>query len=705
MENLVLRNTPKIAGAFVFETCENNNGLDCYEIFARDKDIVIKGNNNIAKAMGYYRYLQEYCNVLLTNGDFDISYIKKAPLPAEKITYTVPQKIRMAMTYERFAGEAGAWGFDRWEKEIDFMAMIGVNTPLAITGSDGVLYKMLIEFRIKQEDALAFISGSSFWSRQLTGNLFGYLPLNSAEYFDRKIEIGRRVTQREKELDMSPVHQGYISTVPFSFRKKYTKADLIKLPVWNRFPPSMTLSSADDIYIDIFNKTFLKKQQELLGEVHNYIFDPLVDVDFKGYTSHVEKICEKFSSLLKDFDSSAVWFMHSSSAKSYDKKIDNLIVIDETASDYKNHNGFGGNNFIVGLKGNLYGRTVICGDMNAAAKNPYKNASAAYQNALGTGLFFDSDLENPLFYSLAAEALTAGDSIDIASFIEKYSINCYATKDYANDLMQLQKLCYGEGSALNQASALCARPCSEINHTAPFDTFERPYDNKDLLELLKKSLACKSIKNEVYRKDAQSIMRQILSNLLRPLYLQATASFFARKVVEFEKTSNAFMDIIQDIDRLLKTIEATNIYSRIELARQLGDTKELRQNLEINFLIFHTIWGPLKNSEIYDISWREWGGMTADFYAKRWYIYFRMLASYFSNPKKLKDMSKRKIYDRNQYAETLLSKRLEYMENDWIMNYIPRPKGIEEEDTIDVIEELIEKYEAIVKDPSKALDF
>lgn len=698
MYDFILRNTPKIADSFVFETIESDGGLDTYKVFARDKKIVVCGNNNVAKAMGYYRYLRDYCGVMLSGGNYDISYIKTAPLPEGEIIYTVPQKIRMAMTYERFAAEAESWGVDRWEKEIDFMAMIGVNTPLALTGSDGVLYKTLMELRIKEENALSFISGSSFWPRQLTGNIFGYLPMNSPDYFAKKIEIGRFVTQREKALDMNPVHQGYISSVPFTFRKHYSKADLIKLPVWNSFPPSMTLSPDDDIHIKVLNGLFLQKQRELLGEVHNYIFEPLYDVDFKGYTSFVDEASQMYMSFIKEIDSEAKWFVHSSSLYSLDKKIDGMVIIDESGESFASHGGFGSNSFIIGLRGNLNGRTVICGDAETLAENQYIKSKESYPNLEGTGLFFDSDSNNPLFYSLAAEVLTANKSIDMSDYLKRFSLGRYKTDKYTGFLSKLVKTCYCKGSKLNQASALCARPCTKIDHTAVGDTFDRPYDNKDLLALVKEALDNDAVKNEAMRLDLQDLVRQTLSNVLRPIYLQATECFFRVEAAAYEKTSNAFIEIAQDIDRLLKTVEQTNLYHHLDFARQLGDTKEVRQNLEVNFLMYHTIYGPMKNPLIFDDSWREWGGMTADFYLKRWYIYFRMLASYFGKPKKLKDISKHQPLGRNAFAQTLLSKRLEYMENEWIRDYIPRPTGIGEEDTLEVIKELIDKYESVINE-------
>ena len=67
-------------------------------------------------------------------------------------------------------------------------------------------------------------------------------------------------------------------------------------------------------------------------------------------------------------------------------------------------------------------------------------------------------------------------------------------------------------------------------------------------------------------------------------------------------------------------------------------------------------------------------------------------------PKKLKDISKHQPLGRNAFAQTLLSKRLEYMENEWIRDYIPRPTGIGEEDTLEVIKELIDKYESVINE-------
>lgn len=698
MNDLVLRNTPKIAEYIVFENYESNSGCDEYKIYSSDKKVVIAANSSIAKAMGYYRYLKDFCNILITSGEYDISYVKAAPLPEKEIFYSVPQKHRLAFTYERYAADIDGWGFDRWEKELDFLAMHGVNAPVILTGTDGVLYKMLMDFRFKKETALEFIAGSGYFYHQLKGNLFGFLPIYSVDYLDKKIEVGRRATERAKELGMFPIHQGFMNAVPFSFRRNYTKTDLIKRKVWNRFPPAMTIEPNDSIHINVFQKAFLEKQRELLGEVHNYLFDPLLDVEFKGYTSFVEKSMAMYANFIKAFDSEATWFIHAEAMHNYPERIRDMVIIDETGVNADSSNGFNGNDFVIGYRGNLNGRTVICGNMKALSENPFASLKEKYSNIVGTGLFFDSDSCNTMFYNLAAEMLTKDCAINLNEYFSSYSKCRYGTEAFADFLLKLQKLCYNENSKLNLASAVCARPCTELYHTAPFDTFELPYHNQELFELLKTVLDSDVKMNDLFRKDIQDVMRQVLSNVLYPIYLQTVACFKNKAIEPFEKTTNAFVEIMTDIDRLLKTVPETNLYTHIQSARQLGDTKDVSQNLEVNFMMYLTTFGPIKNSILFDTNWREWGGMVKDLYLKRWYIFFRMMASYFDKPKKFKDMSRKRFYERNEFSGTLLAQRFEYAENEWIKDYIPRPSGIGEEDVIVVIKELIEKYEPIINE-------
>ena len=65
------------------------------------------------------------------------------------------------------------WDWERWEKEIDWMALHGVNLPLAITGTETVWYNVLQKLGYNKTEINEFISGPGFFAWWLMNNLEG----------------------------------------------------------------------------------------------------------------------------------------------------------------------------------------------------------------------------------------------------------------------------------------------------------------------------------------------------------------------------------------------------------------------------------------------------------------------------------------------------------------------------------------------------
>ena len=688
MLDLIKRNTPKIADSFIIKNIEPDNGSDTYEIYTEDGKIVLAGNSNLSLAMAYYRYLNEYCGIILTNGDYDISTTGTAPLPEGKISFTARQQIRARTSHEFFALEGNYWGFDRWEKEIDLMAMHGINTAYQPVGFDGVLFATLCEFGLDEKLCAEFASGPAFLSRQLTGNVAGMHSVNSKDYLERKIYIGKKITEREKELGIEPIFPAILPSVPFSLRKKYIKMDIFKAPLWYNLPPIFYIKS-ENAFFEIFNLKFLKKQRELLGETKNYFFEPLYDVNQKGYNSYLASMGERLSEVLHAFDSEAVCYTHLSAINAeFFKEISGkkFIFIKDSGDEAL----LNGKRYIVPIKGNLYGRTSIYGDINKVCGCPFLKDG----NALGTTLELDTFRENPLYCAAALKAVSANEPFDSDEFTKDYAHKRYKTDEYTDDLLEIKNLCYVSDESVG--SIICARPTTQINHTALFDTMERKYDYRKLFEIAKRMLENSARKTDTLRADIQSVLRQALSDFAYPVYKLATEFFRSKNVNNFEQASNLFLEICEDIDRLLKTREETNLSARYEEAHSLGNSKDEKEAIDINFLMLHTIWGPLGHTMLYDTAWAEWGGLVKDYYAKRWFMYYRSLAVYFDNPKKLKDNSKKRVFERNDYKGSYQLKRLAQFDTDFLEDYIPRRDGIGEEDVIDVARELIEKYSEVI---------
>ena len=692
MFDFIQRNTPKIIDNFIVRKIDSANGYDCYEIYSEVKKVVLAGNSNLSLAMAYYRYLNEFCNVVITSGDYDISYIATTPLPEEKITYTAKQKIRARTSYEMFSLEGNYWGFDRWEKEIDFMAMHGINTALQPVGFDGVLYRTLCDIGAKEELSVEFSSGPAYLMRQLTGNVAGTNSINSKEYLERKIYIGKQITQREKHMGITPVFPAMMPSIPFSIRRKYIKMDIFKAPLWHNLPPIFVIKP-DNAFFGIFNRRFLEMQRELLGETDSYIVEPLYDVNMKGYTSHLASLGRALNELFDEFDENAVCYTHLSAISSdFFKKTssERFIIIND--SDEEKPDFLHDKKHIVAIKGNKFGRTGLCGDVEKASRCPY--AVSQQDTLLGSAVELDTFSENPMFCAAVLNSIKTDEAFDADELIKDFAKKRYRTDAFSDEIIRLKNLCYNTDDCAG--SIICARPSTKLKHTAPFDTLERKYDFKELYNIAKNIIEKEATKNDKMRLDIVSFVRQFLSEFAYPVYLVATEFFKDKNVRDFEQASNLFLEICQDMDRLLKTQEDLNLSTVFEKAHELGNSKEERQAIDVNFLMYHTVWGPLDHSVLYDTAWTEIGGMVKDFYAQRWFMYFRALAAYFDNPKKLKDYSKKQPLDRNEYNGSYQQKRHSQFENNFLENYIPRKDGIGEEYSIEVAKEILEKYSEVI---------
>ena len=144
---LIARVVPSQADHFVVETIPAEAGQDVYEIESRDGKIVLRGNNGIAVASALKRYLADYCHA--DPGWYCGSQMTlPATLPAvpDKIHVATPYQYRFDYNYCTHGYTFAWWDWPRWERELDDLAMHGVNLALIIEGQEQVWINALKEF-------------------------------------------------------------------------------------------------------------------------------------------------------------------------------------------------------------------------------------------------------------------------------------------------------------------------------------------------------------------------------------------------------------------------------------------------------------------------------------------------------------------------------------------------------------------------------
>ncbi len=698
MKDLILRNTPEIADAFILRDKEAVDGKNTYDVFCEDGKIVICGDCKISQAMGYYEYLKKICRVNYSHCGNTSLNVKEAPLFDGKLSKVIPQKKRAWLSYRAYGYSLAFWDWEKWEKEIDFMAMNGINMPLSVVGSEAVIYYTMRDFKYSQKGALSFLSGPGFWPWQLTGNLESYFSLTDEKYIESRLELGKKIIDREVSLGMTPIQQGFAGMVPRSFSKLFKRIRIGLISSWRNFAVTYRIDPLDPVFKK-FGTALLEKQRQLFGSFHYFACDPFFEtkpnIRAKNY---LWKVGRAIDTMYKDFDPESVWVMQSSTL--YDQMVKSvpkgrLLILDNAPDRYKETEGFWGHDFILGNVCSYGDRTALHGDIKALASDRF--SSVEYENCVGTGLFPEGIYQNPLYFDLAFEMLTADKETDLEKWLRDYARRRYGTDDEkaAKAMLLLAGSCYGEGTdGVETGSIICARPSTQFPHTAPGDSTELKYSNKKLFEAAKELLAAQSADTDGYKYDVCDITRQVLSNLCRELYDKTVNGYYNKDIKDFERCSNAFLKICDELDELLQTRPELTLAEHLKAASALAIEEKDKENYELNLLTQLTVWGPIMESVNYDYAWKEWGGLIGTYYAKRWQSFYERLAFEFTHRKKFSSVTKKQVNGRNAYRGSNFYKGFADFEKKWLSTADPAKPT--DGDTVELARNLIEKYEKYI---------
>ncbi len=684
IKDLILRRTPDWADSFVLEAVQSEKDQWSYE--TADGKVLIKGSDAICMAVAYYAFLRDCCG-----GYFDVEHalcVNEFKLPETPANGEIKVKYRTCFEYTTVSCAACWWNWERWENEIDFMAMNGVNMPLTVVGTEAVWLKTMLDLGIKQELALACVSGPAFWGWQLYNCFDGYFPQIKRETVDKRIELGRKIFEREKQLGMSPLMHGYCGYVSNNFIKAKIRIRGTKTDEWCMFPPRYHVSASDTNF-HRFGSLYYKNLKLLIGEGQYFLADPFaVHPPVKPNSAFLAGVSTAIYKLICAQDENAVWVMHSSSLKKSMLSAiphDKLLIID--GDKLHEQDGFEDVKFILSTSFNSGDVTALHGDIQAASK--LKTA----ENITGAGAFSDGAYSNEAFRQLSYAVLGGEQNAD--EWLGKYVENRYKTNSpAAKEAMQLLKnSCWREGQPKREhGSAICTRPSTLLRHTCVGDCgCEIDYSIGDVFNAARKLIEAQG-KTYEYELDVCDVLRQALSDLANTICKRALEGYKTKNVALFEENTNLFLGIIDDLDRLMMTKREFALPYYLKLASSFGSSKEESENFEINTLVQVSLFGPVKDNVLYDTCWKEWGGILKTYYGRRWRGLFEYLAANFKKLRRVPEKTKNQFFGRDAYLGSEFGASLSKVERQWIAEYSPEFDSVGKEDTLSVAKELIGKY-------------
>jgi len=657
-EALIKRIVPKQSNQFIIRPLTSESKKDAFEIESVKNKIILRGNNGVAIASALYYYLNNYCHAQITWNGTNLNLPASLPQPKNKIRKETPYEYRYYLNYCTFNYSMSWWDWPRWEKEIDWMSLHGINMPLAITGEAYTWYLVYKDMGFSDDDLKNFFSGPSYFSWFWMGNLDGWggpLPLS---WMKSHFELEKKILTRERALGMTPVLPAFTGHVPSAFKKRFPFAKL-KTTNWNNnFGDTYILEPNDSLFAEI-GKRFLKKQTEMLGTNHMYSADTFNENEPPSDDpSYLSNLSAKVYDGMKAADSAAIWVMQGWLFYS-DRKFwkqpqteallkavpnDKMIVLDLAAEIYpvwKQTDAFYGKPWIWNMVNNFGGNTNLFGRIETVAIDPAKALNDPKSgNMKGIGLTMEGIEQNPVMYELMADNTWRNKSIELNKWLPEYLLNRYGVKNIhvLKAWNILGKTVYtvpaDKYKRDGAESIMQARPT--FDSSTRWANTKLNYDAKDLLpawdEMIKAIPSCKN--SDGFRFDLVDVTRQVLANYASPLQQKFVNAYKNKNLVSFKKYSRQFITLIEDMDRLLASRKDFLLGPWVAGARKWGNNEKEKALYEFNAKDLITLWGD-KNCPLNEYSCRQWSGLLNDFYKPRWEKFFAQVCSSLQDGKEI----------------------------------------------------------------------
>lgn len=706
--SLIERVTPGYASQYQLELIEGEAGSDVYEVDGNGSKVILRGNNVVSLASAFNWYLKYTCNAHVSWFGNQLNLPEKLPQPVRRERNIINGKYRVYMNYCTVSYTAAWWNWERWQQELDYMAMNSINMPLFSMGMDAIWYNTLLRFGFSDEEARTFLIGPAHaawqWMQNLEGGYGGVLPKS---VMNRHVDLGKKIMARILELGMMPIQQGFSGFVPRELKKKYPEARISMKRGWCGFKSTAQLDPSDPLFNQI-GMAFLEEQEKLFGSYGYYAADPFHEsappVDTPEY---LHSVGENIHQLFQKFDESSVWVMQAWSLRERIVKAvppQNLLILDLNGSRTESHKGLWGYPVVLGNLHNFGGRINMHGDLALLASNQYETAKKKYPNVCGSGLFMEGIEQNPVYYELAFEMPSRKGKVDLKSWLAAYAERRYGVKSEAaaRAWCYLLEGPYRSGTnGVENSSIVAARPAVFVKKSGPNAGFDIPYDPLLIIraqqELLKD--ADKFSVSKPYRFDIVDLQRQLMTNMGQLIHMQAAKAFKEKNKEAFALHSGRFLSLLEDMDELLYTRPEYSFDRWLTDARSWGETKAEKDQMEFDATSLVTVWGgDVGDPDIWDYSWREWAGLIKGFYLPRWQKFYAMLQKHLNagtdyTEEGLPLNHGREAFRANDFYNELA---------DWELSYISQTDKarvpVFQGDEIEVTRRLFGKYMKLVPD-------
>ncbi len=644
VRSLIFRRIPQFTNRVEFVEKDSENGYaDSYTYYTKGSRLVVEATSSSAASAALGAYLNDYCHASFSHCGDNLPELEGAlPEVSQPQIRNCRFRYRYALNYCTYNYTYSFYKWEDWEKELDWMALQGVNLMLAPVGNEIVWANVLREYGFSDSEIQDYVAGPGYTAWWLMGNLEGWGGPMSLDMMEARAELQRKMLARMGDLGIEPVLQGFCGMVPSTLASKYPDAKIVDQGMWGKvFQRPSVLLPKDELFPQMA-ESWYKEIKRQYGENAKYfggdLFHEGGDTTGVGVTTTARLIEGAMQKGIKD----AVWVLQGWSGNPKKELLDGLdarhtLVIDlfgESGTTWRDTHEFYGKPWIWATVNHFGGKTDTGGQLPIIIKGPHQAAGLSSGLLCGIGILPEGINSNPVVYDWALKTAWEEEEPSVDEYIKRYLTYRYGK--YNEDLYRSWKILtnsiYGDFEIKGEGtfeSIFCARPGKNVTSVSTWGPKHFQYSPKDVEDalILFRKAADEFKGSDTYEYDLVDIARQVLANYARAEYNRSMALYRHGDSEGFAIMGKEFLDLLRLQADLVGTRREFLVGTWLDKASKYGDSDQERALSEKNARMQISYWGPESaTTRIRDYANKEWSGLLEDYYLPRWEAFYKYMS-------------------------------------------------------------------------------
>ena len=626
---------------------KQNGEHTAFEYKVEDGVLKIKGTDPVALCRGFYDYVKSNHMGLYSWSGNNIQ------LPEELVDQPLKRVVSPFQNHYYFnvvtyGYSMPYWDWERWEKELDWMALHGVNMPLALVANEAISARVWAKLGLTKAEIDNYFVGPAHLPWMRMGNISGIDGPLTDEWHESQIVLQHRILKRMRELGMKPICPAFAGFIPKAFLRIYPNLKVTET-TWAGAFHNWMLSPEEELFHTI-GKLFIEEWEKEFGKNDYYLADSFNEMDvpfppkddpkrYELLASYGERVYQSIKAGNRD----AVWVMqgwmfgymrhiwdyHTLEALVSRVPYEKMLLLD-LAVDYNRHfwhsqvnwdfyKGFYNKPWVYSVIPNMGGKNGMTGVLEFYANGHWDALRSPNKgNLVAFGMAPEGIENNEVIYELLSDAGWAEEEIHLQEWLKGYSLCRYG--DYPQAIAtfwnQMLKSVYGtftDDPRYVWQFRPSVRGKGSINTSADF------YNGIEQLINLPESLK----ESELLNYDLVQWTAAYVGAKAEQLVAQIEQAYAVQDWAEASALEQTFESLMLRMDALLSAFPTTSMQTWTDRARACGSSAVDADAYESNARRIVTIWGP----PVDDYSARIWGGLIRDYYLPRWKAYFQQLRS------------------------------------------------------------------------------